>query len=143
VLVYVSIALLQAFYMNDTSDVQTMADYGGQDTEFQRGKADELARITQCSNVMGATGNNASKHTIRIEDAIRLVVEEARRDPSMLVPEFGRADQPTIQAKFGRPKPLAMPATPAAAPAPAPAPAEPVPGAATVPAPAAGTGSGN
>jgi hypothetical protein len=137
VLVYVSIALLQAFYMNDTSDVQTMADYGGQDTEFQRGKADELARITQCSNVMGATGNNASKHTIRIEDAIRLVVDEARRDPSMLVPEFGRADQPTIQAKFGRPTPLSVPAA-------APSPAEPTPaGAAAVPAPAAGTGSGN
>ena len=31
VLVYVTIVALQAFYMNNTSEIQTMADYGGQD----------------------------------------------------------------------------------------------------------------
>ncbi len=31
VLVYVTIVALQAFYMNNTSELQTMADYGGQD----------------------------------------------------------------------------------------------------------------
>lgn len=121
VLVYVSIVLLQAFYINDSSTVQLMADYGGQDTDFQRGRADEVARISQCSNVMGAAGTNTSKHTIRIEDAMRLVVEGARRDPAALVPELGRADQPTIQAKPGRPTPLAAPAPADAAPAVAPA----------------------
>lgn len=132
-LVYVSIVLLQAFYVKDSRQVQTMADYGGQDTEFQRGRSDELAKISQCSNVMGAAGTDASKHTIRIEDAMQLVVADARKDPSMLVPALGRADQPTIQAKFGRPQPLAAPA-PTDAPAPAPAPAD---GAAPAPADAA------
>ena len=32
VMVYVTIVALQAFYINDTSEIQTMADYGGQDT---------------------------------------------------------------------------------------------------------------
>src|SRR5204862_47262 len=32
VLVYVTIVALEAFYVNDTSGLQTMADYGGQDT---------------------------------------------------------------------------------------------------------------
>ena len=34
VLVYVTIVALEAFYVNDTSEIQTMADYGGQDTTF-------------------------------------------------------------------------------------------------------------
>jgi hypothetical protein len=127
-LVHVSITLLQAFYMSDSSDVQTMADYGGQDTAFQRTRADELGNITQCVNQMGAAGGTgASTHKIQIEDAMRLVVEDARRDPAMLVPQFGRADKPTIKAKFDRPEPLD---------APAPAPAAPTDPAA--PAPAAG-----
>ncbi|MEZ4361796.1 MAG: hypothetical protein R3B48_16525 [Kofleriaceae bacterium] len=112
VLVYVAIALLQAFYMNDTSDVQTMADYGGQDTDFQRARADELARISTCSNVMGAAGGGESKHTIRIEDAMRLIIDDVKRDPAMLVPEYGRADQATIEAKFGRPSALVAPTEP-------------------------------
>ena len=46
VLVYVTIVALQAFYMNDTSEVQTMADYGGQDTVAKVHKADEMRNIT-------------------------------------------------------------------------------------------------
>ncbi len=116
VLVYVSIALLQAFYMNDSSDVQTMADYGGQDTEFQRIRADELSRISQCANVLAATGGaGQSQHSIPIETAMRLVVDDARRDPSTLVPNFGRADKPTIKAQFDRPVPLTAPAAPSPA----------------------------
>ena len=131
VLVYVSIALLQAFYMNDSSDVQTMADYGGQDTEFQRIRADEYSRITQCTNVMGGAGGGENKHTIPVDHAMRLVVEDARRDAAMLVPLFGRADKPTIKAQFDRPIPLTTPA-PAAPAVPAdpilvPAPGNPVP----------------
>ena len=40
VLVYVTIVASQAFYMNDTSEMQTMADYGGQDTPLKSLKAD-------------------------------------------------------------------------------------------------------
>lgn len=139
-LVYVSIALLQAFYMNDTSDVQMMADYGGQDTQFQTARTHELANITQCANVLGS-GNTASKHSVPVETAMRLVVEDARKDASTLVPVMGRADKPTIKAQFDRPVPLgtpapAAPADPNAATAPA-APADPTaapaPGAPTTP----------
>lgn len=141
-LVHVSITLLQAFYMNDSSDVQTMADYGGQDTAFQRTRADELTNITQCVNQMGGTaGGGNSTHKIPIEVAMRLVVEDAGRDTSMLVPQLGRADKATIKAKFDRPEPLAAPP---AAPAPDPddamapgapaAPATPAPAVAPVPA---------
>src|SRR6187549_891015 len=77
VLAYVSIVLLQAFYMNDSSDVQMMADYGGQDTDFQRIRADELSHITQCANVMGAAGGGDSKHSIPVDHAMRLVVDDA------------------------------------------------------------------
>jgi hypothetical protein len=155
VLAYVSIALLQAFYMNDTSDVQKMADYGGQDNDFQRGKANELTNITQCSNQMG-TATTASKHVIRIDDAMKKIVDEAKNDPSMLVPELGRAEKTTIQAKFGRPvlktAPAAPPSDGAAAPAagaagaPAATPAPTAPAAPATPtapsAPGAGAGSG-
>lgn len=152
VLVYVSIALLQAFYMNDSSDVQTMADYGGQDTEFQRIRADELSRINQCANVLAAAGGaGQSQHAIPIETAMRLVVDDARRDASTLVPNFGRADKPTIKAQFDRPVPLTTPA-PAPNPAdpnavPAPGGTTPTDGATTSPgtanpaAPAAGAGA--
>lgn len=134
-LVHVSITLLQAFYMSDSSDVQTMADYGGQDTAFQRTRADELANITQCVNQMGATGGAAgSTHKIQIEEAMRLVVEDSRRDPAMLVPLFGRADKPTIKARFDRPVPLD-------APAPAADPAAPAPAAGDAAAPGAAAGA--
>ncbi len=139
-LVYVSIVLLQAFYMNDTSDVQMMADYGGQDIRFQTARTQELANITQCANVLGS-GNTTSKHSIPVENAMRLVVDDARKDASLLVPVMGRADKPTIKAQFDRPVPLgtpapAAPADPSAATDPA-APADPT----AAPAPGAPTPS--
>jgi hypothetical protein len=138
VLAYVSIALLQAFYMNDSSDVQTMADYGGQDTEFQRIRAEEFSRITQCTNVMAAMGGGGeNKHTVPVDHAMRLVVDDARRDAAMLVPLFGRADKPTIKAQFDRPVPLTAPAP--ADPALAPAPGTPVPADGSTTAPADGS----
>ncbi|MFT3693526.1 MAG: hypothetical protein QM831_10335 [Kofleriaceae bacterium] len=45
VMVYVTITALQAFYMNDTSEVQTMADYGGQDTTAKSHKAAEMDHL--------------------------------------------------------------------------------------------------
>jgi hypothetical protein len=47
VMVYVSITALEAFYMNDTSELQTMADYGGQDTTAKSHKAGELRSLTE------------------------------------------------------------------------------------------------
>src|SRR6187549_3234736 len=45
VLVYVSIVALQAFYMDDTSEVQTMADYGGQDTAQKSLRAQQMENL--------------------------------------------------------------------------------------------------
>ena len=112
VLVYVTIVALQAFYMNDTSEVQTMADYGGQDTTAKGHKADEMRNITE-------VGKNAAGDTvhIKIEDAMNLVIRDAQKDPSHLVPALPPSTKPTIQPVFGRPKTLETPP-------PAPAPAE-------------------
>ena len=46
VLVYVTIVALQAFYMNDTSEIQTMADYGGNDTSARSIRTAQIHNIT-------------------------------------------------------------------------------------------------
>ena len=47
VLVYVTITALQAFYMDDTSEIQTMADYGGQDTTHKSIRSQQLDNLKQ------------------------------------------------------------------------------------------------
>lgn len=107
VLVYVSIVALQAFYMGDTSEVQMMADYGGQDIGARTIRAEQI-------NAINTTGPNpAGTFRIPIEHAMELVVADAKRDPGDLVPTQGRADKRTIEPSFGRPK-LAAPAAPPA-----------------------------
>jgi hypothetical protein len=116
VLVYVTIVALQAFYMNDTSEIQTMADYGGQDATARSRRAAELGNITEpASNpaVPGAT----QTYRIHIDHAMKLVVEDAKRDPAHLVPALPRSDKSTIAPAFGRP---ALGAPPAPEPATAP-----------------------
>src|SRR5690349_20271282 len=110
VLVYVTIVALQAFYMNDTSEIQTMADYGGQETTAKTLKADQMRNITEASSNPGST-----TFRIPIETAIKLVVSDAQKDPSHLVPSMPPATKPTIEPIFGRPK-LAPPPAPAPAP---------------------------
>ena len=100
VLVYVTIVLLQAFYVNDTSEVQTMADYGGQDTTAMGHKADELKHITA-----GANSAGGQQH-LDIAVAMKLVVADAKKDPSHLVPAL--------------PPSTKQPAPPTAAPVPTP-----------------------
>jgi len=121
VLVYVSIVALQAFYMDDTSDIQTMADYGGQDTAHKSIRAQQLDNLQtyapKAAPAAPKEGEPAAPqtYTISIDDAIRLVVDSAKKDPSNLVPANGPAVTPTVQPIFGRPKLLAPP-TPAPAP---------------------------
>jgi hypothetical protein len=125
VLVYVTIVALQAFYVNDTSEIQTIADYGGQDTVSRSLRSDQLSRIGEyASNPRPAQpkANEAAKpqtYRVPIDVAMKLVVEAAKTDPSSLIPSLGRSDKSTVLAIFGRPKPLpAAPAPAAAAPAP-------------------------
>jgi hypothetical protein len=113
VMVYVTITALQAFYMNDTSEVQTMADYGGQDTTAKSHKAEELLHIT--TPAIGTQG-------ITIDKAMELVVANGN-DPSHLVPAVQTAGWHPVGTEV-----------------PHPGPPEVIP--AAVPAPAAGSGSG-
>jgi hypothetical protein len=147
VLVYVTIVALQAYYANDTSEIQTMADYGGQDTTAKTHKAAELENIT----VMGP--RNGANYRITIDEAMKLVVRDAKNEPGHLIPALPKSDKPTIEPVFGRPKALATPpAAPAAGsgagsgstalpltPTGAPGNPQPVAGAGGVP--AAGSGS--
>lgn len=148
VLVYVTIVALGAFYVNDTSEIQTMADYGGQDTQVRSMRTEQIDRI-------GAYGTNPKpaaprpnetareqSYRIPIQHAMKLVVEGAKSRPSALVPVVGRSEKGTVLPIFGRPK--LTPAPPAPAAGAPPAGAAPAPGtapAAGAPAPGAGSGS--
>lgn len=108
VLVYVSIVALQAFYMEDSAGVQTMADYGGLEKPAAGHKADELRNITE-------VGKNANgTYHMKIDDAMRLIVRDAAKDPSHLVPALPPSTKPTIEPTYGRPTPLGGSAAPAA-----------------------------
>lgn len=112
VLVYVTIVALQAFYMNDTSEVQTMADYNGNDSNARSIKTAQIQHLTDPgSNPVDPKKGVATYH-INIDDAMRLVVEGAKVDPSNLVPTEGRSDKPTAKPIYGRPQKLDAPVTP-------------------------------
>src|SRR5215510_4531138 len=93
VLVYVTIVALEAFYVNDTSEIQTMADYGGQDTSARSLRAEQMNRIGEYgTNPKPAAPkpNEAPKpqtYRMPIDLAMKLVVEGAKEDPSMLIPQ--------------------------------------------------------
>ena len=106
VMVYVTITALQAFYMNDTSEIQTMADYGGQDTTAKSHKAAELLHITTPD--IGTQG-------IAIGRAIDLVVAGGK-DPAHLVPAVQPADWHPVGTEVPHPGPpevlpMAVPAS--------------------------------
>jgi len=141
VLIYVTIVALQAFYMNDTSEIQTMADYGGNDTSARSIKTAQIHNITDVgANAVAAPKPGETPKTptyhVNIDDAMKLVVESAKVDPSTLVPTQGRADKATIKPIFGRPQPIAP------APTPTPTPTDGAGSGSAAPAPAAGTGAG-
>lgn len=109
VLVYVSIIALQAFYMEDSAGVQTMADYGGMEKPALGHKADELRNISEVGKNPGGT------YHMKIDDAMQLIIRDAAKDPSHLVPALPPSTKPTIEPTYGRPKPLGGAAAPAAA----------------------------
>jgi hypothetical protein len=104
VLVYVSIVALQAFYMNDTSEVQNIADYGGQETAHQSLRATQINTIEDCAANTKPEAGKQQTYRIPIKYAIKMVADDAKTDPSNLVPSQGRSDKPTILPIFGRPK---------------------------------------
>ena len=122
VMVYVTITALQAFYMKDTAEVQTMADYGGQDTTAKSHKADELRNITV---------STLDKPILPIDKAMDFVVAHGT-NPAHLVPLVQTEDWKPIATE------VAHPGTPELIVAPV----APVAPAATTPA-GAGSGSGS
>lgn len=110
VLVYVAIVALQAYYANDTSEIQTMRDYGGQDTTAKTHKASEMQNITE------KAGKSGANYRISIDEAMKDVERDAKTDPAHLIPALPKSDKPTIEPAYGRPKTLSAPA-PAAPPA--------------------------
>jgi hypothetical protein len=141
VLVYVTIVALEAFYVNDTSEIQTMADYGGQDTSARSLRTEQVNRIGEyASNPKPAApkANEAPRpqtYRVPVDVAMKLVVGAAKEDPGALVPQVGRSDKSTVLPIFGRPK--LIPPPPPAAPA---APTGTVPTGSTDPGGAAATG---
>ena len=140
VLVYVTIVALQAFYVNDTSEIQTMADYGGQDTNAKSLRTEQVNRIGEYGTnprPQAPKANEAQRpqtYRVPIDVAMKRVVEDAKADPSVLVPSLGHSDKATVLPIFGRPKLLPAPAAPAA-----PAAGSAAPAAAGSAAPAAGS----
>jgi hypothetical protein len=110
VMVYVTIVALQAFYMNDTAEMQANKDFGGMDQTAKGHKADEMRNITEAASNAGG-----STYRIPIDHAMELVVTDAAKDPSHLIPALPASTKPTIEPHFGRPTPIG-----GAAPAPAP-----------------------
>src|SRR5262249_54161510 len=92
VLVYVTIVALEAFYVNDTSEIQTMADYGGQDTSVKSLRTEQVNRISEYGTNPRPAPPKASEaekpqtYRIPIDVAMKLVVEGAKADPGGLVP---------------------------------------------------------
>jgi hypothetical protein len=158
VLVYVTIVALEAFYVNDTSEIQTMADYGGQDTAAKSLRTDQLSRINEYGTNPRPAAPKAGEaqrpqtYRVPVDVAMKRVVEDAKADPGALVPALGRSEKATVLPIFGRPKLIPAPAaaapaagsaaTPVAPAAAAPAAAPMVPtGAGTGPAPVGGAGA--
>ena len=106
VMVYVTIVALQAFYMGDTADMQANKDFGGMDTTAKGHKADEMRNITE------AASNPSGTYRIPIDNAMGLIVRDAEKDPSHLVPALPPSTKPTIEPAFGRPKLLGAPPAP-------------------------------
>lgn len=137
VLVYVTIVALEAFYVNDTSEIQTMADYGGQDTSARSLRAEQMNRIGEYGPNPRPAAPKANEepkpqtYHIPIEVAMKRVIQDAKADPAALIPQVGRSDRSTVLPIFGRPKLIP------------PAPVAPAPPAGTVPAGDAAPGAGN
>lgn len=125
VLVYVTIVALQAFYVNDTSEIQTMADYGGQDIGVKSLRTEQLSRVNEYGTnprPAAAKPNEVQRpqtYRVPLDVAMKLVAEGAKSQPGSLIPALGPSDKATVLPIFGRPKVIPALAAPAAAPAPA------------------------
>jgi hypothetical protein len=115
VLVYVTIVALQAFYMDDTAELQTTADYGGQEDAVRTIRSTQRATLDR-AQPNPTQANMSQTWRIPIDTAMVKVVESARdaKTAAQPVPQLGyHATKATAQPVFGRPRQLdAQPSQP-------------------------------
>jgi hypothetical protein len=111
VLVYVTIVALQAFYMDDTSEIQMMADYGGQDTAARKVRSDQMTSLTSPSQPNPRGAGAPQTFRIPLKAAMQKVLEDAKQGKTdQLVPIHGKSDKATVLPIYGRPQPIQPPA---------------------------------
>lgn len=119
VLTYVSIVLLTAYYMHETTD---------RDHQKAIENPSALRETVHASTTANLDGSKEG--TIKVERAVELVLQDAAKDPSNLVPAVGPSTQPTVVAEYGRAADVQKAAAPTP-PATEPAKTEPAPTAPT------------
>lgn len=97
VLTYVSIILLEAFYMADTSAADRDAAHEKPGSLRETVKAAQLVNIGEYRN-----GTTPDKKFVPIERAMELVIADAKTDPSLLVPGVGPSRTPDMMPQYGR-----------------------------------------
>lgn len=105
-LVYLSIIAIQAWYLNESSAVDQVAQFGKQGEVRKSLKAEQVGKITEPRIGVELKPSKLQLYTIPIDVAKDLIIRDAKLDPANLVPAIARSEQPTIQPAFGRPKAL-------------------------------------
>ena len=117
ILLWVSVIALQAYYQNTEGALEAERDAANKGREVRDLKAAQLATLQETKVVDPKKGIV----TLPIEDAMRLVVRDARGGAPALVPAVGPDDKPTVPAAWGHPPDNAkVPGAPGAAGAAAP-----------------------
>lgn len=130
VLLWVSVVALQAYYYSTAGKLESERGSSGKSREVRDLKAEQRAYLQEGKYVDPKKGIV----TIPADDAMRLVLRDAKSGEPSLVPAVGAHDQPTVPAVSGRPPDNV--AAPGTAPASGSAPTAPASGsAATTPAP--------
>jgi hypothetical protein len=105
ILLWVSVVALQAYYNNTAGALESDRSASGKGREMRDLKAKQLAEMMDSKFVDPKKG----VVTIPIDEAMRLVVRDAKQGARSLVPAVGPHDTPTVPAVSGRP-PDVMPA---------------------------------
>lgn len=118
VLLWVSVVALQAYYYSTAGKVESERASTGKGREVRDLKAEQRAYLQEGKYVDPKKGIVA----IPLDDAMKLVLDDAKAGKPSLVPVIGAHDQPTVPAVSGRPPDnVASPTAPAGGAGAAPA----------------------
>jgi len=98
VLVYVTIVALQAFYVNDTAEVQATADYGGQDTASRSLRTEQLNRIGEYGTNAKPAAPKAEVTTETTLDVRRILDTIPHRYPFVMIDRVVELGEDTLTA---------------------------------------------